>query len=176
MIRKLLLPVLAAALLAGCATGYQYRGGNGDYYYGSPSTDYRYYGSPYGYGPYGYGYPYGSFGYGYYSYPRYYGRYYNPYYGHGHGDHDHDHDSDDGDGGQPDRPTPPWRDLGSIGQQPQQHVQPDVIRQRQRTGQRETQRPVFRPQPQTAPSVPRSSGGNDKAGSRISEMLRRSQQ
>lgn len=67
MIRKLLLPTLAAVLLGGCVTGgYQYRGGPGDYYYGQPSVDYRYYGAPY----YDYGYPgYGYAPYGYYGYP-----------------------------------------------------------------------------------------------------------
>lgn len=86
MLRKLLLPALAATLLAGCVTGYTYRGhgGSGDYYYGQPSVEYRYYGGyGYGYGypgyggyygyPYRYGYPsrYGWYGYPYYSYPRY---------------------------------------------------------------------------------------------------------
>ena len=88
MIRKLLLPALAAALLGGCVTGYDYRGGTGDYYYGQPSYQSDYYG-PYGYG--GYGYPGGwsgmlGYGYGYgggyggygYGYP-YYGYGY-PYY------------------------------------------------------------------------------------------------
>jgi hypothetical protein len=83
MIRKALIPTLAAALavlVGGCATGYQYRGGNGDYYYGQPSIEYR----DYGYGSYGYGYPGGwsgslGFGYGYGGYP-YYGYGY-PYYG-----------------------------------------------------------------------------------------------
>lgn len=83
MIRKLLLPALAAAVLGACATGYDYRGGNGDYYYGQPSVDYQddYYGP---YGSAGYGYPggwsgmlgygigygggYGSYGYGGYPY------------------------------------------------------------------------------------------------------------
>ena len=31
MLRKFLLPALATALLAGCATDYTYRGGSGDY-------------------------------------------------------------------------------------------------------------------------------------------------
>ncbi|HVR81251.1 MAG TPA: hypothetical protein VHF02_04085 [Luteimonas sp.] len=103
MVRKILLPALAIAMLGGCVTsGYQYRGGNGDYYYGQPQVQYRDYGSPYGsmgygypggwsgsfgfqhgyggygfpYGGYGgYGYPYG--GYGGYGYP--YGGYYDPY-------------------------------------------------------------------------------------------------
>lgn len=84
MIRKLLLPTLAAALLGACATGYDYRGGGeGDYYYGQPSVDYYggYYGG-YGYpgwsGMMGFGYGYGGYGYGGYGYP-YYGYGY-PYY------------------------------------------------------------------------------------------------
>ena len=111
MLRKFLLPAVVAATLAGCATGYSYRSGNGDYYYGQPSVEYRYYG---GYGPYGYGSYYGngyygnsyygSIGYGYspygYGWGRpYYGYPYNGWYrplpprGHG-GHHDHDHDDD----------------------------------------------------------------------------------
>ena len=138
MLRKFLLPAVMAATLAGCATGYTYRSGNGDYYYGQPSVEYRYYG---GYGPYGYGRYYGngyygSIGYGYspygYGWGRpYYGYPYNGWYrplpprGHG-GHHDHDHDDDhDGDhgggghhpgprpdhGGRDDK-LPPWRNLG----------------------------------------------------------------
>ena len=77
MIRKLILPALAATMLAGCVTGYTYRGagGGGDYYHGQPSVEYRYYG---GYGGY-YGYPYGYGGYGYYGYPYRYGYYGYPY-------------------------------------------------------------------------------------------------
>src|SRR3546814_10562276 len=74
MLRHLVL-VFAVVALAGCATGYTYRDGYGDYYYGQPSVDYY----DYGYGaPYGsiYGYP-GSwrggrlrigYGYGRYGY------------------------------------------------------------------------------------------------------------
>lgn len=107
MFRKLLVPLAACALLAGCITTapYGYEGGDrGDYYYGSPSVDYRYdesgygYGFPgYGYGPpyygpyrpgisiYGtYGYPgYGYGGYGGYGYGGYGG--YAPYGGYGYG-------------------------------------------------------------------------------------------
>lgn len=126
MYRKLLLPALAASVLAGCATGYAYRGGNGDYYYGQPRTEYRYY-DPYGfYGGYGYG------GYGDYAPAYYYDRlgrlvYRNPYgyygspYGYGswwyrprtpHGDHHDDH-AGDGDGDRDNRP-PPWRNPGGV--------------------------------------------------------------
>lgn len=87
MIRKLMIPLLAAGLLAGCVTDYTARGGGGPgtYYYGRPSVDYNYYGGYGGgyYGP-GYGYyPYGeSYRFrngGYYGNP-YYGYYGNPYY------------------------------------------------------------------------------------------------
>ena len=189
MIRKLILPALAASLLAGCATGYQYRGGSGDYYYGSPGVEYRYYGG-YGYGyPYG-GYGYGGYGYGGYGYPYYYGGgYYYPWYrpghGHGHG-HGGGHDDDGHDGGgdaTPDRPTPPWRDLGSIGDRGKQRDLGDKLPQR-----REAHAPVARPssQPRISspprisapqrPSVPRSSGTREGgSGSRMEGMLRRSQ-
>ena len=98
MIRKLVLPALAALVLAGCVSGdYAHRSGDrGDYYYGRAITEYRNVGpyggySPYGYGgyaPYGYGgFGYGAYGYprGYYGYPYGYGGYYNhphyrPYY------------------------------------------------------------------------------------------------
>jgi hypothetical protein len=131
MIRKLLLPALAIAMLGGCVTsGYQYRGGNGDYYYGQPQVEYRDYGYPYG--GFGYGYPggwSGSFGWGYgygdpYGFYGGYGgyydpwRYYTPYRRPHHRDHDHhgDHD-DDGPGTPPHRRDdeahrpPPWRDF-----------------------------------------------------------------
>ena len=85
MIRKLLFATLGAALLAGCATGYQYRGGSGDYYYGQPSVEYQDDGY---YGPYGYGYPGGwggslGFGYGYGGYGGPYGYPYCYPYGYG---------------------------------------------------------------------------------------------
>lgn len=97
MIRKLLLPLAAGVLLAGCVTTapYGYRGGDrGDYYYGQPSVDYRNYGS-YGYGPYGYDPYYGPYRpgvsiygrigspYGYYGRPYYGGGYYGYPYGGG---------------------------------------------------------------------------------------------
>ena len=53
MIRKLILPVAALVLLAGCATGYSYRTAPGDYYYGQPGTVYRDYYGPSYYSPYG---------------------------------------------------------------------------------------------------------------------------
>lgn len=78
MIRKLMIPLVAAGLLAGCVSDYTVRGGGGpgSYYYGRPSVDYNYYGGYYGPG-YGY-YPYGE------SYRYRYGGYYgSPYYGYG---------------------------------------------------------------------------------------------
>ncbi|MGV8923779.1 MAG: hypothetical protein ACOH1L_10610 [Thermomonas sp.] len=135
MLRKLLLPMLATAALAGCATDYQYRGGQGDYYYGQPQVEYRHSGPSGFYGDIGLGYGsgFGGFGYGFgasYFYDRYGrlvygypGRYYgSPYYGRGgwypprpprgHGDGGNHHG--DGDNRQ-DRP-PPWRDLGQLQQ------------------------------------------------------------
>src|SRR5690606_18388815 len=147
MIRKLILPALAALLLAGCAS-YQYRGGSsGDYYYGQPGTEYRYYGYPYGYGGYGYGgYGYGAYGYGYpsyfsyrsyYGYPYGYGGYYRPPYkgphhGHGHGNGqggNHNGGNGPGPGQNPppagndnhDRPTAPWRDLERLRERARTH-------------------------------------------------------
>jgi len=125
MIRKLILPALAALLLAGCAS-YQYRDGSGDYYYGQPGTEYRYYGYPYGgygYGGYGYGYP-SYFSYrSYYSYPYGYGGHYRPPYRPPHhgsgGNHHGGHGPAPGQTPPPashgkDRPTAPWRDLGRL--------------------------------------------------------------
>ena len=119
--KLLLLPAIAVALLSGCVS-YGYRDGRGDYYYGQPTTEYSY---PYGYGGYGYG----DYGYGGYGYPGYYG-----YYGprrpprhdgghgndHGHGGNDHHGGNDGGHEpprNQPDRPRPPWRDLGRLDRQ-----------------------------------------------------------
>ena len=134
MLRKLLLPALAIATLAGCATGYSYRGGNGDYYYGQPRVEYRYYGSyGYGYGGIGsygygqgyyldsfgrpvYGYPYGYYGGRYPSYP--YGHAPRPPHGqgpgHGGGHHDGDHDGPPTQGGYRPGNKPPWRDIGRL--------------------------------------------------------------
>ena len=93
MIRKLIVSLASAGLLAGCVSDYAYRGGGGagSYYYGRPSVDYGYYGQNYGYGyyPYGDAYRYRNYGYpGYYGggygypgyYPSPYPRYYYPNY------------------------------------------------------------------------------------------------
>lgn len=136
MLRRLLLPMLATAALAGCATDYQYRNGNGDYYYGQPRVEYRYQGPGGYYGGYGFEYGYGGYGATYfydrlgrlvYGYPgSYYG---SPYYGgngwyrprphQGHGDRN-DHDDDAGNNHE--RP-PPWRDLGRLQQRNQDENQ-----------------------------------------------------
>lgn len=171
MFRKLLLPALAIATLAGCATGYSYRDGSGDYYYGRPSVEYRHYGGigyggygGYGYGGFGifggsysldvfgrplYGYPYGyygrpTFGYPYWHAPR------PPHRpGQGHGGHDggghHGPPPAHGDY-RPGR-KPPWRDLGRI----HQRGEGEGINPR-RAGQ-----PDARPMTQRAPPPVRSS-------------------
>ena len=138
MLRRFLLPALALATLAGCATGYSYRGGNGDYYYSQPRVDYGYYGGlGYGYGYRGlagfgqdytldsfgrrvYAYPYGYYG-GYYGgrYPGYpYGYYPRPRPPHGPG---HGHDGEHGgqtpppvQGGHRPGNKPPWREIGRL--------------------------------------------------------------
>ncbi|RPE79991.1 hypothetical protein [Vulcaniibacterium tengchongense] len=116
MIRKLLLPALAAGLLAGCVTDYAYRGygGRGDYYYGRPSVEYRYHGGYYG----GYGWPYYG---GYYGYPYRYGYYGYPYYGYRYRPpyHYHHHRPRPPSNTPPSSmPRPPgkapWRDLDSL--------------------------------------------------------------
>ncbi|MEO6154982.1 MAG: hypothetical protein ABIP16_04570 [Thermomonas sp.] len=146
MLRKMLLTMLATAAMAGCATDYNYRGGNGDYYYGQPRVEYRDIGPGGYYGGFGLGYGYGSYGsgsYGYgptyfydrfgrlvYGYPgsyygsAYYGRngWYGPRPHHEHGDHnDHDdhnnHDHDGDDTAGNNHDRPaPWRDLGGLQQ------------------------------------------------------------
>ena len=130
MLRKTLLAALAAATLAGCATGYSYRGGaGGDYYYGQPRTEYRYYDDSFGfYGSYGFGryapaYYYDRYGrlvyggsYGYYGYPYGYGSqwWYRPRpHGNGHGGGDHDNGHGDHDADRDDR-RPPWRNIGGV--------------------------------------------------------------
>ncbi|WP_206203229.1 hypothetical protein [Thermomonas sp. HDW16] len=189
MFRNILLSALAATALAGCATDYAYRGGNGDYYYGQPRVEYRYYGpSVYGgyggyygnglYGGVGFGYPYGYGGYGgyygggYWNYP--YGGYphwYRPRPPHGHGDNDHGHDRD---GDRNDR-KPPWRNIGGL-VPPDERVGPDRDdpRLRVRRQQQPSSMPMS-PMPQRAqrPSAPvmprmRSSEG----GSRMGRVIR----
>lgn len=191
MIRKLLLPAIAAALLSGCVT-YGYRDGRGDYYYGQPNTEYRYYGG------YGYGYP----GYGYYGYPGYYGysggyygygspywgggyyRYYIPSRPHGGGHH---HGGGDSDGHQtpppeqdrPDRPRAPWRDLDEIARPSVGKRQDETLQQAPRLSPRVMPRqaprlaPRVMPQRTTAPvrATPLAPGGrNPKRDRRLNTV------
>jgi len=202
MIRKVLLSALAAATLAGCATDYGYRGGNGDYYYGQPRTEYRYY-DPYGYyGGYGYGYGsygYGSYGYGArYYYDRYgrlvygspYGSYYGSYYGYpygyggtwgsgrprppgGHGGHDGHDGPGDNDGDHRDDRRPPWRNFGNV-RPSGERVAPDGGDSRTRIRRSSTPSAMPMPQPQrsTAPSVPRMRSDDGGGGSRMGRAVR----
>ena len=122
MLRKLLLPMLTTVVLAGCATDYQYRSGNGDYYYGQPRVEYRYSGPGGFYGDMGFGYGYGASSFYFYDgfgrfVPGYPSRHYGfPYYGGNrwypsriHRGRTTGEDVDNGN----DR-LPPWRDLGQL--------------------------------------------------------------
>ena len=181
MFRKLLLPLLATAALAGCATDYQYRGGQGDYYYGQPRVEYRHsgptgfygdiglsYGSGFGFGGYGYGfgasYFYDRYGRLVYGYPsRYYG---SPNYGHGdrypnrpprgHGDADNHQDR-----------LPPWRDLGQL-----QRPKPDEDGYR---GREDRQRPIRRSQQESYPDTPMRTQRSPATAPAIRERGERSQ-
>lgn len=159
MIRKLIVPALAAGLLAGCVSSYNYRAGQGDYYYGRPSVEYRYYGAPYGgyYGGFygGYGYGYGGYPYRYYGSPYRYGYYGYPHYGYPHrpyrpyipppprpGGHP-PHHSGGGDY-RPDNGKAPWRDLDGL----RRSQQPRLQQPRASTGPE----PARAGPPRTAPS------------------------
>lgn len=184
MLRHLLLPALAASMLAGCATDYAYRNsGGGDYYYGQPRIEYRYYG-PYGfYRDYGYGgYYYDAFGrlvyaspYGYYGYP--YGGYGNGWYRPrphpGHGDHGNDHDA-----GQDDdraQSGPPWRDLGTLRARPPRAIDDDEDarpRMRRQSAPLAMPAPLRREPRMIDAPMPRASGGETR-GSRMGSVIRR---
>ena len=176
MFRKLLLPLAATALLAGCVTSapYGYRdGAQGDYYYGAPSVEYRYrgaYGDPY-YGPYrpgfslygSYGYPYGR---SYYGNPYYGNPYYRYPYGYPYGyprpvyrprpDGNHSNRPDGG----------PWRNLE------------DVVRRRRGMegtpqGSPTPSMPqIARPEPGSFGPAARPRAGGDE-GSAVGGMIRR---
>lgn len=175
MIRKLLLPAIAVALLGGCMTGgYSYRQDRGDYYYGQPSTEYRHYGSPYGYGSgyYGSGYYgrsyYPRHGYPYYGYPYYGSRYGHDRYPYGYyrpplvvrprpdDDHRPDRDNDS------DRKEP-WRDYERLQRERVERSRSPVV-----------QRPALsvpaRPARPVAPVRARSDAGG---GSRMEQVIRR---
>lgn len=161
MFRKLLLPAVAATLVAGCVTtDYGYRGGRGDYYYGQPYSEYRYHGGYYPYGAYPNGYygryPYGAYGYPYYGYP-YGGHYRYPYY-YRPGHPTYPRPPHQG-GSDRDRPAP-WRNYD------------EIIRRRQ--GQTpmssgDTLRPAT-VTPRPASTEPR------RSGSRMEQMIRQAQQ
>lgn len=164
MLRKLLLPLAAAGLLGGCATGdYAYRGGAGDYYYGRPQVEYRYHGGPYGYAPYGYGSHFGFGLSGYYGHPYYR----HPFYGYPHSGYPYygypyrprppvvvqphpDGDGVRGDRG--DRP-PPWRDLNA-----RRRLAPDAGGA------------MMRPPAEPARPMPQA---RSDGGSRMEQMMRR---
>ena len=177
MIRKLILPAIAIALLGGCVTGggYSYRQDRGDYYYGQPSVDYRYQGGSYGYGypPYRYGYPgysgypyryggfygYGShgFGYPYFGYPGY------PYYPYSYRPRPRvivvrpDHGAPPRDDRNHERRRPPWRDLDNL---------------RRRDGEPPRSQPLTQAPPPAVPAVrPR-----DESRSRNQQVIRRSRE
>lgn len=173
MFRKLLLPLAATALLAGCVTTapYGYRdGAQGDYYYGAPSVDYRYrgYGDPYSYGPYRPGISvYGRYGYGYPYYSPYYR---NPYYGYPYYGYPY---------GYP-RPvyrprpgTPDHRPDGS----PWRHLDGAVRRRQPEGGTAGVPTPsvpqVTRPDPGSFTPAPRPRVGGDEGGSTMGGMIRR---
>lgn len=189
MLRNTLLAALAAATLAGCATGYSYRGGaGGDYYYGQPRVEYRYYDVPFGYyGSYGSGryapaYYYDRYGrlvygspYGYYGYPYGYGSqwWYRPR-PHGNG-HDHDDGHGDHDANRDDR-RPPWRNIGGV-VPGGERLAPDGDDQRPRV--RRQQMPGALPMPQRqagerpiAPPPPSMRSDDDGGGSRMGRAIR----
>lgn len=183
MMRNILLSALAAAALAGCATGYAYRGGNGgDYYYGQPRTEYRYY-DPYGYyggfGGYAPGYYYDRFGrlvyggaYGYYGYP--YGGYgswwYRPRPHHGQGGHG-DRDDDDRGGDRNDR-KPPWRDFGGLAPRRPRVAGDDGEDARPRRQTAPLEMPRQREPRMAAPPMPRMRSETGSGGSRMGRVIR----
>lgn len=173
MHRKLLLPLAATVLLAGCVTApYQYRGnGDGGYYYGAPSVEYRYrgvepgyYGYPYYYGPYRsgisiwgrYGDPY------YYGYPRYpyYGYPRSPYY------NGHPHRRPVPRPGTQANPRPdggPWRNID------------ELRRRRGVDGGGPSQGPQPGPgEPSSIAPPPRPGSSRGGDGSRLGDLIRRS--
>jgi len=165
MMRKLIVPLAAAGLLAGCVTGdYTYRGGSGDYYYGRPRTEYRYH-DPYGAYPY-----YGRFGlYGYYGDPYYsrhplYGRYGYPYYGYPYYY-------------RPPVVVRPRPDTGPLPGQDNDRRPPwrDLVDRRRRAideGGNLAPRPAPERAMRPAPPMPRNDGG----GSRMQQLMQRAQQ
>lgn len=154
MIRKLILPAVAIALLGGCVTGYSYRQGSGDYYYGAPAVEYRYY-PPYPYGAYGYYGPYryaDPYSYWYRGYPYGYRSGYGYPYGYPYSHYYHRRPVRQTDP-TPDDSTSPWRRL-------------DELRRRQQGGG------AYVPPPQVDP-VDRTSDDDSSARHRVDQTRRR---
>ncbi|ALN83425.1 hypothetical protein LC55x_0120 [Lysobacter capsici] len=172
MIRKLMIPLVAASLLAGCVSDYSLRGGGGggSYYYGRPSVDYNYYGGYGGYyGP-GYGYPYGeAYRYRGYGYPGYYGGGYYGGYPYGYYPRPY-YPNRPGRPHNPSRPPNPprqdggvpWRDTHRVGGgawAPNNPVQQQPQPRAYSTPQpRSFSQPQMQPRMPTAPSVRRDGG------------------
>ena len=196
MFRRILLSMLATATLAGCATAYTYRGGNGDYYYGQPQTEYRYH-DPYGfYGGFGYGgyapgvhydrygrVIYGSY-YGYFGYPPGYGspwwyRPRAPHDGHDHGGDGHDGDGHGGEDGDGSDRRPPWHNPDGLsapgGQAMEDRDDTRPRARRMQAGSTPSMLPAQqreqREQRTTAPPPPRMRS-DDGGGSRMGRAIR----
>lgn len=198
MLRRLLLTMLATVAMAGCATDYNYRGGNGDYYYGQPRVEYRDLGPSGYYGGFGLGYGYGSYGYGSYGYGRhgfgatyyydrfgrlvygypggYYGSAYyggNGWYGprspQDHGDQN-DHDGDDNQANNHERPAP-WRDLGRLWQRDEDGNRQQLMRKSRPDSY--SQAPIRQQSPApTAPVMRERSGSSSRMSSFIGGVAR----
>jgi hypothetical protein len=188
MLRKTLLAALAAATLAGCATGYSYRGGigGGDYYYGQPRIEYRYYEDPLGYyGSFGFGryapaYYYDRYGrlvyggsYGYYGYPYGYRSqwWYRPRpHGNGHGGGDHHNGDGDHDADRDDR-RPPWRNIGGVYPRGER-VAPDGAEPQPRMRRQQLRGAMPLPQQRSIAPAPPRMRSDDGGGSRMGRAIR----
>ncbi|MGY0800112.1 hypothetical protein ACW7G0_13800 [Lysobacter sp. A286] len=177
MLRKLILPLSAMALLGGCMTGgYGYQQARGDYYYGQPSTDYRYYNRYGNDGYYSNRYP-GYYGNAYYG-NAYYGNSYNRRYPYGYyrppvivvrPGHNNNHGNNGNHTPRPDtdRDRAPWRDY--------ERLQRERIQRSERpTGSpAAVQRSVIAA-PVRPTSTRPSSGSSNNRGSRMETMIRKS--
>ncbi len=180
MIRKLLLPAIAVALLGGCMTGgYSYRQDRGDYYYGQPGVDYRHYGGAGGYYDGYYGYGSGYYGNSYYGrgYPYYnggyrrgypYGYYRPPVVVHPRPDGDNGHHQD-----RDDDQKAPWRDYERLKREriersPVVQRKPMSVPVRPATPVRSAT-----PRPAARPAAPVRARSNDGGGSRMERVMQR---
>lgn len=171
MIRKLILPAIAVAMLGGCMTGgYSYRQDRGDYYYGQPGVDYRYYGAPGGYydGYYGNSYYYRR------GYPYYYGGYRHGYpYGYyrppvvirprpdGDNGHHEDRDHDQ---------KAPWRDYERL---KRERIERSPVVQRKPMSVPVRPATPVRSAPVRRPATPVRARSNDGGGSRMERVMQR---